>query len=192
MLFLLSGPRSHRAPESQGSVGDWANTAQPVRAGVSDDGQLRLAVRKPQQAVGAHTSEPAARLALVRRFLAIFMLVVLPFQFSWAAAASYCAHESSPDAAHFGHHEHQHHADGSDLEPVVADEAAGADAQDGKASGGTDLDCGQCHSSSGAMQTLALAVPAPILAAAPSTAPEEFRGAHAATRPERPQWRPLA
>lgn len=191
-MVSLLGPSSHGAPESKGLAVDGDTAAQPGCAGVSDDGQPQPAARKPQQAVGAHTNEPAARLASVRRFLAIFMLVVLPFQFSWAAAASYCAHESSPDAVHFGHHELQHHADGSDLEPVVADEAAGADARDGKGSGGTDLDCGQCHSSSGAMQTLALAVPAPILAAAPSAAPDEFRGAYAATRPERPQWRLLA
>lgn len=171
---------------------DGDNAAQPGCAAVSDDDQPQLAARKPQQAFGAHTNEPAARLAFVRRFLAIFMLVVLPFQFSWAAAASYCAHESSPDAAHFGHHEHQHHADGSDLEPVVADEVSSADAPDGNASDGVDPDCGHCHSSSGAMQTLPMTVPAPVSAAPPIAAPDELSAVHAATRPERPQWRALA
>jgi len=30
----------------------------------------------------------------VRRILAILLLAVLPFQFSWAAVASYCGHET--------------------------------------------------------------------------------------------------
>ncbi len=65
------------------------------------------------------------------RLLVIAMLVVLlPFQSVWAAAAPYCAHESTPQAAaHFGHHEHQH---------------AGA-AADADAAGGYHADCDACH-----------------------------------------------
>lgn len=42
----------------------------------------------------------------MRRFILIFMMVLLPLQWSWAAAASVCAHEQG--TSHFGHHEHQH------------------------------------------------------------------------------------
>ena len=65
------------------------------------------------------------------RLLAIFLALVLPMQFAWAAAATYCPHEPpSVKAAHFGHHEHEHK---SDVQPAV----------DGKVA--LDDDCGICH-----------------------------------------------
>jgi hypothetical protein len=123
----------------------------------------------------------------VRRFLAIFLLVMLPFQFSWAAVASYCGHKAQ-GAGHFGHHEHQHHADaGPNAEPV-----ADADNQGDKAAGAMDLDCGHCHGTCGVMLTLPLGLPGALSTAPPSATVEETGGAHAPTRPERPQWLPLA
>ena len=73
----------------------------------------------------------------MRRWIIVFLMVVLPNQFLWAAAAQYCGHESSnaqvSQAAatnHYGHHEHQH-------------QAALADSQD---SGGfAHTDCVSCH-----------------------------------------------
>lgn len=50
----------------------------------------------------------------MRRYLLIFMLCLLPLQWSWAAAARVCEHEQG--AAHFGHHEHRHSADAPTLE----------------------------------------------------------------------------
>jgi hypothetical protein len=44
----------------------------------------------------------------MRRYLAIFLLVLLPLQYSWAAMASYCEHETSVTAKHPGHHTHDH------------------------------------------------------------------------------------
>ena len=45
---------------------------------------------------------------MMRRWIAIFILM-LPLQFSWAAVASYCQHESEPaKTGHIGHHEHKH------------------------------------------------------------------------------------
>ena len=73
----------------------------------------------------------------MRRFLAILLLVFLPFQFSWAAVAGYCQHEAEGPARHFGHHEHKHQAD-------AAAEAHGS-APDTQLSGGIDNDCGACH-----------------------------------------------
>ena len=46
----------------------------------------------------------------MKRLLLIFLLVVLPFQMSWAAVTGYCQHEEGKAAQHFGHHEHKHHA----------------------------------------------------------------------------------
>ena len=44
----------------------------------------------------------------MRRWLSILMLTLLPLQFSWAAVAAYCGHETGQHAEHLGHHEHQH------------------------------------------------------------------------------------
>ena len=41
--------------------------------------------------------------------MVVFMLALLPFQFSWSAVATYCTHESTTsDTQHVGHHEHKH------------------------------------------------------------------------------------
>jgi len=70
----------------------------------------------------------------MRKWLAIVLLVFLPLQFSWAAVASYCQHETGAAAKHFGHHAHQHKAaDGQDASPDPA-----------KTLGG-DPDCASCH-----------------------------------------------
>ena len=47
----------------------------------------------------------------MRRLVLIFMMCLLPLQWSLAAAASVCEHEQG--AAHFGHHEHRHGDDAS-------------------------------------------------------------------------------
>ena len=70
----------------------------------------------------------------VSRYLIIFFIVFLPFQFAWGAAASYCAHEKGDEVIHFGHHAHVHKAS------AQIDEAAVSFA------GGSDSDCGCCHS----------------------------------------------
>lgn len=44
----------------------------------------------------------------LRRFILISMMLLLPLQWSWAAAGSVCEHEDG--GQHFGHHAHQHHA----------------------------------------------------------------------------------
>jgi hypothetical protein len=51
----------------------------------------------------------------MRRWLSIFLLIVLPLQISWAVAATYCQHETG-STKHFGHHDHKHQAeDGESL-----------------------------------------------------------------------------
>ena len=45
----------------------------------------------------------------MKKLLLILLLIAIPFQFSWAAAAVYCQHEQAP-SGHFGHHSHQHQA----------------------------------------------------------------------------------
>ena len=132
----------------------------------------------------------------MRRLLAIVLLVLLPLQFSWAGVAPYCGHEEQAGANHFGHHEHQHPAEIGIDAASDADLDAGStpttDVPAGKLAGAPDLDCGHCHGAG----SMILITPAPV-ASLPLTALrlasiDEAGGAHAPTRPERPQWLPLA
>ena len=134
----------------------------------------------------------------MRRLIAIFLLALLPLQFSWAAVAPYCGHEEQVDAAHFGHHEHQHHTEAGGSADADAD--AGADADPNttaavnadQAPAAMDLDCPHCHGSFSVMPALPSALPGPLSTAPPNVAVDEAGGAQLPTRPERPQWLPLA
>jgi hypothetical protein len=68
----------------------------------------------------------------MRRWLAIFLLIFLPFQSVWAVAGVYCQHERGVAAHHFGHHEHRH---------AAPEGAAGTDS-DAPSQQGADNDCG--------------------------------------------------
>lgn len=120
----------------------------------------------------------------MRRWLAILMLTLLPLQFSWAAVAAYCGHESIQHAQHLGHHEHQHAGQATDDED-------GAPAYQ-SAPAGFDFDCGHCHGTCANM-------PAPMdgttpltLATYPVAPVEGTVRTLAQSPPERPQWLPLA
>ena len=43
----------------------------------------------------------------VKKILLILLMVLLPVQFAWSAAAVYCQHEKG-GSLHFGHHTHEH------------------------------------------------------------------------------------
>jgi len=67
----------------------------------------------------------------MRRFLALLLLVLLPLNAAFAAASGYCQHQKeSSQAAHFGHHMHQHDRS--------ADKSNDTGVQ-------IDPDCGFCH-----------------------------------------------
>ena len=117
----------------------------------------------------------------MRKWLAILLLVFVPLQLSWAAAASYCQHETGTSAKHFGHHDHQHKtADGKD-----------ASSDSVKTIGG-DPDCASCHA--GCLSALLGAVA--IASLADSSLDTAEYGARLTSPPferlERPQWRALA
>lgn len=75
----------------------------------------------------------------MRRWLTILLLMLLPAQLTWAAAASYCQHETGNQAAHLGHHEHQHQ--GAKAKAVAGSERSGATVD----LGALDDDCSVCH-----------------------------------------------
>ncbi len=132
----------------------------------------------------------------MRRYLAIVLLALLPLQYSWASVAAYCGHEAQAGSGHFGHHEHRHHDDANTHAELVADASANADgsvdAEGDEVPGAMDLDCGHCHGYCSVMLTLQAGLPGALAAAPPSASVDESGGAHAPTRPERPQWLPLA
>jgi len=76
----------------------------------------------------------------MRRWLAVLMMVLLPLQFSWAAVANYCGHETGASAEHVGHHDHASHAHGG----KVADMGKSAET-DGSSTPASGIDCGHCH-----------------------------------------------
>jgi hypothetical protein len=72
------------------------------------------------------------------RLLIIVLLLWLPFQFAWGAAASYCQHEQGTGVGHFGHHSHKHQ--GKSLQ------CTGDSTVDKKTSlADEDFDCDYCH-----------------------------------------------
>jgi len=118
----------------------------------------------------------------MRRVLAIFLLVWLPLQSIWAAAAPYCQHEAS-EASHLGHHPHEHrHAKADDHKPDPAGDGVGMD----------HADCHVCHAASPAVVALGGCFACPALDDMSLDTRQVRLTAPPSSRPERPQWRGLA
>jgi hypothetical protein len=117
----------------------------------------------------------------MKRYLAIFLLVLLPLQFSWAAMAIYCEHETAVAAEHLGHHTHEH---------VSADHQESS--KNAAQSAGMDHDCATCHMGCAAALVSDLS---PTTLATANVHPLHFQGTGSQLsreRPERPQWPVLA
>lgn len=117
----------------------------------------------------------------MRRLFAIFLLVFLPLQLSWAAMGVYCQHETGAAAQHFGHHDHQHNADASQ-----------SDQADPKTSGGIDNDCGTCHAGCCAAVFGESRISASAYASAVVDDYRHSLNTSPHYPPERPNWTPLA
>ena len=127
---------------------------------------------------------------VMRRWLLIFLVVLLPMQLSWAAVAGYCQHESGTvnTTQHVGHHEHQHQDDAASASTDLADTSA----KPTSATGAVDVDCGSCHAGccTALLQSLNL-----MIATLPTeaySAPVLHLSSHPASMPERPNWADLA
>jgi hypothetical protein len=116
----------------------------------------------------------------VKKFLLIVLLLVLPLQYSWAAAAVYCQHERGA-ATHPGHHAHQHQAQDGRGQDDVGDDG-------GATSKAFHADCESCHLFSHA--TLVPDMPAPLAPTAQShrAAPARHYVSHIPDSPKRPDW----
>ena len=114
----------------------------------------------------------------MRRWLSILLLGFMPFQFSWAAVATYCEHESGTRAKHFGHHEHEHQQPAGESGGAAEVKLVGA------------LDVADCHFHCPCAVDLPAVPVMPMVTG--SQAPTDWTVADgigpALSRPERPQW----
>ncbi len=110
----------------------------------------------------------------MRRWLSILLLIVLPLQFSWAVAATYCQHEADVNQ-HFGHHGHKHHADGK-KEAVKASLSV------------VDNDCAVCHAGCIAALTTSDSLIPEISVVADCIRISPFRSSQPNDLPDRPNW----
>jgi len=117
----------------------------------------------------------------MKKWMAIWLLVLLPMQLSWAVVAGYCQHETGATAKHPGHHTHDHQA---------ADHPESGN--DGLASPGVHHDCATCHLACAAALTSDLRTPA-VVTDQERPFDDQLNPSWAHTeRPERPQWPRLA
>jgi hypothetical protein len=124
---------------------------------------------------------PTAKLIGMHRWFLIFLLALLPVQWTWAAVSSYCQHESTPVRQHIGHHVDKHSGAQSD-----ADSASTAEASS------VENDCGVCHAN------CAVALQSALPALNPNSTPR-WMDAHSTWHstqyrdaPDRPRWISLA
>ncbi|MEJ8822203.1 hypothetical protein WKW80_09140 [Variovorax humicola] len=115
----------------------------------------------------------------MRRWLALFMLVLLPLLSGWSAAAAYCGDEPVGRPAHLGHHVDAHDHGNADAKP------------DNLKDGPADAHCDHCHSPGALLlpdgtngQRADQAQPAPMPNVALRVPPK--------SPPDRPKWARLA
>lgn len=112
--------------------------------------------------------------------LLVMLSFLLPLQVAWGAAAAYCEHETTAEAArHFGHHQHEHKAsadDGSAKKSTAKKAVA-------------DKDCASCNMGSSAIAPDAAdGVTAPRLSSGLAPGASGAHESALARVPDRPQW----
>lgn len=110
----------------------------------------------------------------MKNLLILLLLLAIPFQYSWAAAARYCTHETGK-VSHFGHHTHQHEA-----QPAKSD-------GDGKVAK-ADTDCESCHLFSHATAISTATTLAPPLAEGHIPISSKRYSSYIPDRPPPPDW----
>lgn len=94
----------------------------------------------------------------MRRLLLILLMLIMTTQWTWAAVASACQHESGQASRHIGHHEHKHEGAASGL-LELGDADADPSQPDAQSLFVLDADCATCH-----VGALALLAPGDALA----------------------------
>lgn len=118
----------------------------------------------------------------MRRWLTIFLIIWLPFQLGWAAAANCCQHASGSASSHFGHHSNKHIGKA----PATAKSDAGKQGEQSKLI--PDHDCTFCHLS--ALQPLPFGVAHPLIETGATLSPTPVRelSSYISDGLERPNW----
>ena len=117
-----------------------------------------------------------AKLLDMKKVLLIMLLVLLPFQISWAMAGEHCQDESGPVATHFGHHVHHHQ---SKLDPP--------DPKHTEKPSKIHPDCGSCHTTVLALFMEPSLAPALSLSASkPPPFPPDSYTSHVPDGPHKP------
>lgn len=115
---------------------------------------------------------------MLRRWLLILVMLIVPAQVVWAAAARYCGHETQAAAKkHLGHHEHRHQADTAPA--ADAAEVPGAPVH---------ADCQVCHLGGSILIPALPAVCAGPPSWPPPGAPVPGYRSHVPAAPEPPDW----
>ncbi len=117
------------------------------------------------------------------RRMAVFLICLMPLQFSWAAISAYCEHETQSAAHHVGHHEHQHETNQS-----TGDVEFGSESK----SVSFDPDCGVCHAGCLVAPCNAIASLGPRESEIAFEHPPSFHLPLFSSKPERPKWSDLA
>lgn len=111
---------------------------------------------------------------MLRRFILLCLVFVLPFQMAWAAAGAYCEHEQGQAAHHFGHHDHVHKSTPADKN---------------NAKGAFDSDCSaHAQASLQAFATATVALGLPIERSVQQAPDTHLQNRLVIDRPDRPQW----
>lgn len=118
----------------------------------------------------------------MNRTLLIFLLMLLPLQFSWAAVASYCQHETEVNTQHIGHHAATHDAR-NDSSSADTDTDAKTDSKL------SDADCDVCHfSCTKPVCAHTAALPMPSITNGFTSALSTLYLSHIGESPEEPDW----
>lgn len=127
----------------------------------------------------------------MRRFVAILLLMLLPLQSIWVAAAPYCQHEESAGVGHVGHHSHEHHHahDTADSAHASAmDKGSSPDQPPGL----EHADCHVFHSGCSPLSEQAFNFHLRLSADRLGLEPVAALPSPMSARPERPKWASLA
>lgn len=117
----------------------------------------------------------------MRRWFAIFLLALLPLQFSWAAVVGLCDHKAGQQTQQGDHHENRQ----ADLGSMGSDgEAANQDGQAIDACNG----CEHCHGICCCMPASVHRLTARVVAVPSAVLVPGVLRTLAAAPPERPQW----
>ena len=127
----------------------------------------------------------------MKRCLLIFLLMLLPLQFSWAAVAALCQHDKESNTQHFGHHDSYGHAQ---AEQNTSDKLQ-QDNQDDTSNNDNDSDsnCQFCHLSCNKQVGVHTGL-LPLMTVQnsfPSAPPASYLS-HIGESPEKPDWLHLA